>query len=81
MYMIATGNGDVNDADRLASDPMHKICVGSNPETEADLASDSTIGRLESKRTDEELERLQQLLVHLYLQRLPKNSKQDRAGH
>ncbi len=45
MYMIATGNEDVNDADRLASDPMHKICVGSNPETESDLASDSTIGR------------------------------------
>jgi hypothetical protein len=72
MYMIATGNEDVNDADRLASDPMHKICVGSNPETESDLASDSTIGRLESNRTAEELERLQQLLVHLYLQRLPK---------
>jgi hypothetical protein len=72
MYMIATGNEDVNDADRLASDPMHKICVGSNPETDSDLASDSTIGRLEAKRTEEELERLQQLLVHLYLQRLPK---------
>jgi Transposase DDE domain group 1 len=72
MYMIATGNEDVNDADRLASDPMHKICVGSNPETEMDLASDSTIGRLESKRTEGELERLQQLLVHLYIQRLSK---------
>jgi len=76
MYMIATGAEDVNDADRLASDPVHKICVGSNPVSGSDLASDSTIGRLETERTDAELDALQELLVHLYMETLPKNPHQ-----
>jgi Transposase DDE domain group 1 len=69
LFMICTGNEDVNDADRLASDPMHKLACGQNPESDSDLASDSTLGRLENKRTEEELERLQQLLVWLFVQR------------
>jgi Transposase DDE domain group 1 len=65
LFMICCGSEDVNDADRLSSDPMHKIAVGRNPDSDKDLASDSTLGRLENSRTEEELERLQQLLVWL----------------
>src|SRR5271165_5884183 len=42
IFMICTGSEDINDADRLASDPMHKMAVGQNPESGYDLASDST---------------------------------------
>ena len=69
LFMICTGNEDINDADRLASDPMHKLACGRNPDSNLDLASDSTLGRLENNRTDEELEKLQQILVWLFVQR------------
>ena len=72
IFMICTGSEDINDADRLASDPMHKIAVGQNPESGYDLASDSTLGRLENSRTAEELEKLQQLLVWLFVQQQKK---------
>jgi hypothetical protein len=68
LFMICTGNEDVNDADRLASDPMHKIAVGNNPDSEPNLASDSTLGRLENSRDLAEIERLQELLVKLFVQ-------------
>ncbi len=69
LFMICTGNEDINDADRLAGDPMHKIAAGLNPESDNDLASDSTLGRLENNRCEKELEQLQQLLVWLFVQR------------
>jgi hypothetical protein len=72
LFMICTGNEDVNDADRLSSDPMHKIAAGHNPDTDPDLASDSSLGRLENKRTVEEVERLMQMLVYLFVQQQTK---------
>ena len=42
--MIVTGNEDLNDADRLAADPMHKMCAGRNPYSDLSLASDTTLG-------------------------------------
>lgn len=84
LNMIVCGYEDLNDADRLASDPLHKICGGRNPESDEALASDTTLGRLENagKRKDlteeqlreleeqrsRELEQLQELLVYLYVQ-------------
>ncbi|MGA2877104.1 MAG: IS1380 family transposase [Candidatus Micrarchaeaceae archaeon] len=68
LNMIATGNEDLNDADRLSGDPMHKLAAGRNPESDLDLASDSTLGRLEHDRSDRELQRLEELLVHLWVQ-------------
>ena len=46
---------------------MHKIAAGHNPDTDPDLASDSSLGRLENKRTVEEVERLMQMLVYLFV--------------
>jgi hypothetical protein len=80
LNMIACGYEDLNDADKLANDPMHKICGGRNPDSDWDLASDSTLVRFENTDKDEqskrdrqrELEQLQELLVHLYVQQQTK---------
>jgi hypothetical protein len=69
LNMILTGNEDLNDADRLCSDPTHKIAAGRNPDSDPDLASDSTLCRLENGRTDSELERFEELLVRLWISR------------
>ncbi len=66
--MIAAGYEDLNDADKLSGDPMHKINGGRNPETDPDLASDATLQRLEYGRSEEELTFMQELLVHLFIQ-------------
>ena len=42
------------------------------PKSGRDLASDSTLGRLENVRTAEELEKLQELLVYVFVQQLKK---------
>jgi hypothetical protein len=68
LNMIAAGYEDLNDADRLAGDAMHKLSAGRNPVTESDLASDATLGRLENGRTEQELKFLQELLVHVFIQ-------------
>ncbi len=66
--MIVTGNEDLNDADRLATDPMHKMAAGRNPYSDLSLASDTTLGRLEHGRTETELDNLEELLVKLWVQ-------------
>jgi hypothetical protein len=68
LNMIVSGNEDLNDADTLAGDGMHKLAAGRNPESDPDLASDATLGRFENDRTEEELTFLQELLVHLFIQ-------------
>ena len=65
--MIMTGNEDLNDADRLFADRMHKIAAGRNPESGFDLASDSTLERLEVGRCTDELDALDDLLVHSWI--------------
>ena len=68
LCMVTAGYEDLNDADKLSGDGMHKIAVGKNPVTDRDLASDSTLVRLENGRTEQELCFLQELLVHLFIQ-------------
>jgi hypothetical protein len=48
VYQIASGYEDQNDADSLRSDPLLKLVCGRLPETDADLASQPTICRLEN---------------------------------
>lgn len=69
LCMVTAGYEDLNDADKLSGDGMHKIAVGKNPVTDRDLASDSTLVRLENGRTEQELGFLQELLVHVFIQR------------
>ena len=45
---IACGHKDAIDLDRLRHDPLMKVAVGRCPQTDAPLASQSTISRLEN---------------------------------
>lgn len=67
VYAIAAGYEDVNDAQVLRFDPMHKIAVRDGVDV-PDLASQPTISRFENSIGEKELEFLQDLLVHLYVQ-------------
>lgn len=67
IYAIAAGYEDANDAHVLRSDPMHKLAVG-RALSDRDLASQPTISRFENQVNDTELDFLQDLLVHLYVQ-------------
>lgn len=72
LNMIDSGYEDLNDADTLASDAMHKVAAGRNPVSDPDLASDATLSRFENERTEEELTFLQELLVRIFIQQHPK---------
>lgn len=67
IYAIAAGYEDANDAQTLRSDPMHKLAVG-RALSDSDLASQPTISRFENQVNEKELDFLQNLLVHLYVQ-------------
>jgi DDE family transposase len=64
LYAIAAGNEDVNDAQTLRHDPMHKLAVGSNTE----LASQPTLSRFENSVSEPEIKSLQELLIQSYVQ-------------
>lgn len=69
LLMICAGYEDLNDADQTASDAMHKLASGLNPDSDRDLASDSTLQRFESGRSEEELNFLEELFVHVFIQK------------
>jgi hypothetical protein len=48
VFQIACGYADQNDATTLRSDPVLKLVCGRRPETDADLASQPTLSRLEN---------------------------------
>ena len=52
---IACGYEDANDAARLASDPVHKLLVGRDPEQGDDLGSQPTLSRFENSVNRKEL--------------------------
>lgn len=66
---IACGYEDANDAARLASDPVHKLLVGRDPEKGEDLASQSTLSRFENSVDRKELFRLGEVLAELVIER------------
>ena len=71
---IACGYEDVNDAARLASDPMHKLLVGRDPVKGEDLASQPTLSRFENSVGRKELfcmgEALADTVIERHRQRL-----------
>lgn len=48
VFQIACGYEDQNDAHALRADPLLKLVCGRLPETDADLASQPTLSRLEN---------------------------------
>lgn len=67
VYAMAAGYEDGNDAQVLRFDPMHKIAVNDAVDVD-ELASQPTISRFENSIGEKELDFLQDLLVHLYVQ-------------
>ena len=66
---IACGYEDANDAARLASDPVHKLLVGRDPEKGADLASQPTLSRFENSVDRKELFRMGEVLADRVIER------------
>lgn len=66
---IACGYEDGNDAARLASDPVHKLLVGRDPEKGEDLASQPTLSRFENAPNRKELFRVAEALADTVIER------------
>jgi hypothetical protein len=67
VFQIACGYEDQDDADTLRSDPLLKVACGRLPASEADLASQPTLSRLENAVDRRAVERLAEALVDLYI--------------
>lgn len=72
LLQIVAGYEDCNDADTLRRDPVLKTVCGRLPETDADLASQPTLSRLENQVTRPDLMRISRQLVKRYLKQLKK---------
>jgi Transposase DDE domain group 1 len=68
VFQIACGYEDQNDADTLRSDPLLKLVCGRRPESEAELASQPTLSRLENAVDRHACARLAHALLDIYLQ-------------
>jgi spore coat polysaccharide biosynthesis protein SpsF (cytidylyltransferase family) len=66
---IACGYEDANDAARLASDPVHKLLVGRDPQQGEDLASQPTLSRFENSVSPKELFRMLEALADVVIER------------
>jgi hypothetical protein len=69
IYGLALGDEDVNDAARLADDPMHKLLLGRDPVTGEALASQPTRSRFENDVTRGELLAMGEALFETVLAR------------
>jgi hypothetical protein len=67
VYQIACGYEDQNDADSLRKDPLLKLVLGRLPETDADLASQPTLSRLENAPGARDCLRIAQALGEVYI--------------
>lgn len=67
VFQITCGYADQNDADSLRTDPLLKLVCGRLPDTDPDLASQSTFSRLENAVNRHAAEAMATALVDLYL--------------
>src|SRR6266516_1807698 len=67
VFQIACGYEDQDDADTLRSDPLLKLACGRLPRSEADLASQPTLSRLENAVDRRACYRLGRALLGAYL--------------
>ena len=67
VFQIACGYEDQDDADTLRTDPLLKLACGRLPASEADLASQPTLSRLENAVDRQAVERLAAALADLYI--------------
>jgi DDE family transposase len=74
VFQIACGYEDQDDADILRRDPLLKLVCGRLPDTDADLASQPTLSRLENAADQRTCVRLAYALLGIYL------GQRERAG-
>src|SRR6266542_603451 len=67
IFQIACGYADQNDATTLRSDPLLKAVCGRLPDSEADLASQPTLSRMENAVDRHACEAMAEALVALYI--------------
>ena len=67
VFQIAAGYEDCNDCNDLREDMIFKMCAGRLPQSDNDLASQSTMSRLENTVTMTDLFRLGECLVDLFV--------------
>ena len=67
VFQIACGYEDQDDADTLRSDPLLKLVCGRLPDSDADLASQPTLSRLENAADARACLRLAYALLAVYL--------------
>src|SRR5919202_4289906 len=67
VFQIACGYEDRDDADTLRAAPLLKLACGRLPASEADLASQPTLSRLENAVDRHAVERLAEALADLYV--------------
>lgn len=79
VYQIACGYEDQNDSDSLRKDPLLKLVLGRLPETDADLASQPTISRLENAPGARECLRIARSLLELYLRERGRGGAPERV--
>jgi hypothetical protein len=68
IYLIAQGYADQNDATSLRHDPVLKLAVGRTP-SDAPLASQATLSRLENQVTRADLRRLAEVFLDQFVAR------------
>ncbi len=68
VFQIACGYEDQDDADTLRTDPLLKLVCGRLPESDANLASQPTLSRLENAVDKRTCYRLALALLQVYLQ-------------
>ena len=67
VYQIAAGYEDTNDCDTLKDDAVLKICSGRLPKTQASLASQPTISRLENTPSSKELYKMGKVFLEYFV--------------
>jgi hypothetical protein len=67
VFQIACGYEDQDDADTLRTDPLFKLACGRLPVSEADLASQPTLSRLENAVDRPAVEQLAAALADVYI--------------
>lgn len=75
IYQIACGYEDANDSNSLRKDPVLKMALDRYPVEGDDLATQSTISRLENQITEEELEKMKDVFIDEFISSYDKAPK------
>lgn len=77
LSLLILGYNDCNDSNVLRRDPVIKSALGFAPETGPDLATQSTLSRLENRISGRDIVRLQGLLLSDFCKNLAASGRKD----